>query len=135
MNQSRAEKMGRSPLPKNGNFTLQRSALERAVQAWAVGAKARRGKGPYPSRRVADVAHDLTHPFRVVSKVAEDCVNADVDPMHLRELPGLVSQYVDGLLIVSYGWVAPECSTDLERDRSAGNPETLAKILAGLRAA
>lgn len=111
--------MNQRVVRKNGN-------LDQAGRELAIRMKGKRGRGKYASRGIADMAHGINHPLRVVARRIEEAVAADVDPMLTRSLGLIVTAYSDHLYAVSYGWSDP---MDELPPRVCDHPECVGEIL------
>jgi hypothetical protein len=101
---------------KRGNFSVKRGGqyavrpgrsreiplspelrLDRSVQAVFAGWQADGGRGPYASRGIANVAHSLKHPHRILARRVREAHSARVGYDRVKKLVDAWAEYIDSL--------------------------------------
>lgn len=71
--------------------------LDREMQDLFVTWKAREGEGPYASRQIADVAHGIRHPHRIIARRMREAHAEHVAHDRVRKLGRILIEYADRL--------------------------------------
>lgn len=72
--------------------------LDRAMKDLYIALKAEGGEGPYASRRIANAAHEITHPHRSFAKQMRDAQRGKVKADLVRRLAEIWMEYAERLI-------------------------------------